>query len=121
VALALAALAWGAWRFPPESCPWLYPPCPSHALFGVYCPGCGSTRMLVRLAHGDLAGAFAKNPLPFILLPFLAYGLGAELSGRRWPSLPRRGWPIYALLAVLLLYWVARNIPGPIFDCLRPH
>ena len=124
LALALAALAWGAHRFPPDSCPWLYPQCPSHALFGVYCPGCGSTRMLVRLAHGDLAGAFAKNPLAFLLLPLLAYGLGAELArlaGRRWPTFPRRAWTVYVLLAVTLLYGALRNIPAPVFDCLRPH
>jgi uncharacterized membrane protein len=27
------------------------------------CPGCGLTRVAVRVAHGDLAGAFDANPL----------------------------------------------------------
>ena len=39
------------------------PPCPLRALTGLYCPGCGSTRTLHALLHGDLATAMAMNPL----------------------------------------------------------
>jgi len=40
-----------------------FPQCPLHALTGLYCPGCGTTRVFHHLLHGDPAGAFAMNPL----------------------------------------------------------
>jgi hypothetical protein len=39
------------------------PLCPLHALTGVPCPTCGSTRAAVALSHGDVAAALAFNPL----------------------------------------------------------
>jgi len=48
--------------------------CLNQRIFG-FCPGCGSLRALVRLFHGDLAGAVHFNlsvlltgPLPLVLL-----------------------------------------------------
>ena len=46
--------------------PWLaplVPGCPFHALTGVPCPGCGTTRAALALARGDVAAAFGWNPL----------------------------------------------------------
>ena len=40
-----------------------YPLCPTYALAGIYCPGCGMLRATHDLAHLDVAGAFARNPL----------------------------------------------------------
>jgi hypothetical protein len=37
--------------------------CPLHALTGVPCPTCGSTRAALALSHGDIAAALAFNPL----------------------------------------------------------
>lgn len=34
---------------------------------GLPCPSCGSTRSVLSLFHGDLAGAFYWNPLGFII------------------------------------------------------
>jgi hypothetical protein len=76
----------------------LAPGCPFHALTGVPCPGCGTTRALVALAHGDFAGALAFNPLATAAL--LAGG-AACLLAPVWilaggtvptlaPALPRR-------------------------------
>jgi hypothetical protein len=41
----------------------ILPPCPVLQLTGWQCPGCGSTRALYSLLHGDVAKAFAMNPL----------------------------------------------------------
>jgi hypothetical protein len=38
-------------------------PCPILTLTGWQCPGCGSTRALYSLLHGDPAKAFSMNPL----------------------------------------------------------
>jgi hypothetical protein len=39
------------------------PPCPFHALTGLPCAGCGTTRAVVALARGDVPAALALNPL----------------------------------------------------------
>ena len=38
-------------------------PCPILSLTGLQCPGCGSTRALYSLLHGDPVKAFSMNPL----------------------------------------------------------
>lgn len=54
-------------------------PCIFHMLTGLYCPGCGISRMFFALARLDLQGAFAYNALVMVLLPFaVVFGL------RRW-------------------------------------
>src|SRR6185295_10575187 len=52
-----------------------FPACPFRLLTGFTCPGCGSTRGLHRLLHGDVIGAFKFNPLLVLMLPFLLYAL----------------------------------------------
>jgi hypothetical protein len=51
-------------------------PCPFLALTGWQCPLCGGTRMGAALLRGDLAAAYAFNPLALIALGALA-ALGA--------------------------------------------
>jgi len=41
----------------------IFPPCPIRYLTGLYCPGCGSLRAMHALLHGELARAWAMNPL----------------------------------------------------------
>lgn len=42
-------------------------------VFGTNCPGCGMTRAVSSVFHGDLAGAFRSNRLVAIVLPLLFY------------------------------------------------
>ncbi len=100
----------------------LLPPCPFHALTGWFCPGCGSTRALHALIHGDAALALAMNPLLVVVLPLLAWmalsAAGISLPGRRL-LLPFAGNPRIWLVA-LLGYWVLRNLPWMPFAWLAP-
>ena len=48
----------------------IYIPCPIKELTGLYCPGCGITRMFKSLLELDFYAAFRYNPLLFIMLPF---------------------------------------------------
>jgi hypothetical protein len=41
----------------------MVPACPFKAFTGIPCPTCGTTRSLMHLAHGDLAGSLILNPL----------------------------------------------------------
>lgn len=89
-------------------------PCPFHALTGLYCPGCGSTRALHQLLHGHLATAFGLNPLMVVVLPYLGYSfLSFILDGIIGKSLPRLYIPafyIWVFLGAVLLFWILRNI-----------
>ena len=120
----LGALAAGVlFFFDPAKCSF-YPPCLWHALTGLACPGCGSTRALHQLLHGHLAAAFHLNPLLVLALP-----LGFWLLARRFlgsargkavsPVLTRQPWP-WVLMGVVILFGVARNLPFLPFACLSP-
>jgi hypothetical protein len=92
-----------------------YPTCPFLAVTGYYCPGCGSLRALHDLAHGDVAGAVARNPLMVLASAGLVVGF-VLWTRRRWRGLPRT-WAapaalLYGLLTLVLAFWVLRNVPG---------
>ena len=50
--------------------------CPFEHLTGLLCPGCGVSGMMLALLRGDLAAAFACNPVTFCLLPAFAALIG---------------------------------------------
>jgi hypothetical protein len=120
LAVAAVVLAAGAvvlFVFNPEQAHF-FPPCPLHAVTGLYCPGCGSTRALHQLLHGHVAAAFDFNPLLVVALPFVLVGLAREVwritRGIARPSrLP--AWWMWAVLVVVVAFGVARNLPwGPV-------
>jgi hypothetical protein len=97
-----------------------YPPCPFHAITGFYCPGCGSLRAIHQLLYGNPAVAFGLNPLMILSLPFLGcaliyYTVKPSLPGAYIPAL----W-IWAILLIIVLFWVLRNIPLYPFTLLAP-
>ena len=122
--LGVGAIAVGAvlLRFNPNAAGNPLPACPFHAVTGLYCPGCGSTRALHALVHGDVATALAMNPLLVISLPLLAW-MALDAAGLRLPGATRMrtviGNPKLWLVA-LCSYWLARNLPWPPFNWLAP-
>lgn len=98
-----------------------FPPCPLHALTGWLCPGCGSTRALWLLVHGQFLPAIRENALAVLSLPLVLFDLAAILN-RRWPTLSSRIRPtgIWALLLVVILFAVLRNLPFAPFTLLAP-
>lgn len=100
----------------------LYLFCPIKKVTGLYCPGCGVTRMLLSILKGNFYQAFRYNPLIFILLPFfIIYYLDYLYCStkKKKPSFSRLEPGIwYVLITIFLVYGVLRNIP--IFDFLRP-
>jgi len=92
-----------------------FPACPFRALTGFTCPGCGSTRGLHRLLHGDVVGAFEFNPLMVVALPFLLYALvrytNAAVRGRPLKRHQLNTKYIWVLLVVIVSFWIFRNTP----------
>ena len=91
----------------------IYVPCPINYVTGLYCPGCGITRMLFSIIKLDFYQAFRYNPLIFILffpsailyLNFLYCQYKNKVSW--YIKIPRVVW--YILLVLLLVYGVVRN------------
>lgn len=105
-AMKIAAVVFGLWMlfvFDPACASWL-PGCPLHAMTGLNCPGCGTTRALHQLLHGHVATAFVLNPLTVSLLP-----LAACVAVRRGRVAVRPVW-MWSLLVVVVVFGIARNI-----------
>ena len=113
--LALAALAALAllYRVDPAQSP-IFPPCIFHSLTGLYCPGCGATRALHHLLHGEIHAALAMNPLFVISLPVLAVFVMR-------PALTRKPSVAYAVMVIVIGYVILRNIPLWPLNLLAPH
>ncbi len=89
--------------------------CPFRALTGFTCPGCGGTRGLHHLLHGDPIAAFQLNPLFVVALPFLLYALirYSDSVIRQRPLTPNQLKPkyIWILFVTVLSFWIFRNTP----------
>jgi hypothetical protein len=96
-------------RFPPELYSF-YPQCPLHHYFGILCPGCGTTRALAALLHGNLNEALRLNTLTTLLLPIVIayYARLITYKPQRWPQPPPSA--IYGTLAAATIFAVARNL-----------
>ena len=102
------------YRFPPAAYSF-YPLCPIHEYLHLDCPGCGATRALAALLHGQLGEAMRLNGLFVgVVLPgAVVYGLlsyaravrGHEIRG---PQVPNSA--IYACVGVTLAFTVLRNL-----------
>jgi hypothetical protein len=91
---------------------WL-PKCMFHQLTGLYCPGCGATRALSAMLHGDLKSSLHNNLLLFPLLALIAVLIvKPEISLKRPVAI--------TIVAVVLLFTILRNIPVAPFTYLAP-
>ena len=98
-----------------------YPTCAFHQLTGWNCPGCGGTRALYALLHGNVRLAGKDNALLLVTLASLAVG-GVRLTIQKLRCQPVR-WEISprVLIGFLLLavaFGILRNLPG--FAWLSP-
>lgn len=95
-----------------------YPLCPTYALLGLYCPACGGLRAGHDLAHLDLVSAWGMNPLVVLTVPVVlvwwSSWLRRAVSGRRTEpsSGRRRAWVGRAVVVLLVVFTVCRNVPA---------
>lgn len=87
----------------------LTPPCPYKFLTGLACPGCGLTRCIHAVLHGEVALAFRFNPWIFVALPAAAaFAVLPRLTGEARATRLRTALA-WVMLAVTLIFWVWRN------------
>lgn len=107
--LALPVAVAGAWLLP-RGLPSL---CMMKNLWGLSCPGCGMTRSVVALLHGDISGALRFHALGPVVLLLLGAAWGAAVFGKSL-LLEHRGVTVALVLftGALLAYWVIRLLTG---------
>lgn len=123
LAAALATLVGAViWVSDPTTPHGPLPVCPTKALLGIDCPGCGSLRMLYSLMHGNLLAAVRFNALGLVAVALLVWAYLAwtygRLTGRRIRSWQHQRWAPAVTLALIAAWSVVRNIPFPPFSGL---
>ncbi len=95
-----------------------YPVCPTQALLGIDCPGCGLMRGTHALVTGDVPGALDHNILLVVLVPLVVV-LWVRWGARAWrgrmPGLTHRALRWRTILTVaafvaLIAFGVVRNL-----------
>jgi hypothetical protein len=98
-----------------------YPVCPFHKLTGLNCPGCGATRSLYALLHGNLRLALRDNVLFIFLIATLAVR-GAWFAAKIILQQPAGDFfpskSLWLLLVLTFVFTVLRNLPA--FSFLSP-
>ncbi|MFV0633607.1 DUF2752 domain-containing protein [Demequina sp.] len=111
VVCAGAAYTWAANPYADDP----FVPCVFLALTGSYCPGCGGTRAVHSLLHGDLAAALEMNVLAVLLVVPGTVGLlmawfRAAARGKVAPAVPM--WIAIGVPVAFAAFGVLRNVPG---------
>jgi hypothetical protein len=98
------------------------PVCPTKALLGLDCPGCGSMRMLYSLMHGNLLAAVKFNAmavvgLVLLIVAYVTWTYG-RIVGRQILSWQHHRWAAAVTLVLVSTWFVVRNLPFPPFTGL---
>jgi len=127
---ALATAAWYVAAHDPMRAGSRYLPCVVHSTTGYWCPGCGLTRGTHALLTGHPIEALSINLFTPVVVVMVIGGWvlwTARTWGRPTPTWwersravtsSRRGFT--AVLAILTIYGVLRNIPVAPFEALAP-
>jgi hypothetical protein len=98
-----------------------YPICLFHKLTGWSCPGCGGTRAVYALLHGNVALALKDNALFVLLIPAVALR-GVWLAAKKIRRQPVGTFVpvgvLWAALAAAAVFTILRNLPA--FAFLSP-
>lgn len=102
-----------------------FPPCLFYTATGLFCPGCGSQRAFHDLLHGHLIDAAGHNLLFVIFTPLMLFSAIVAVNNIfRKKKIAQRIFNstvfTFAVLIIVLAFWILRNIPAPPFANLAP-
>jgi hypothetical protein len=98
-----------------------YPVCLFHRLTGLNCPGCGATRALYALLHGNITLALKDNALFVLSLAALVvWSARFVFRKRQNPNATLNVPPgfLWTFLAIAIVFTILRN--QPVFSFLSP-
>ena len=90
------------------------PPCVAFSILGLYCPGCGGTRAVEALFHGQIIKSLWYHPL--VLYGTVLYGtfmLTHTMAKMKIPGvrgMKFHNWYIYGAVILLFANWIIKNI-----------
>ena len=92
--------------------------CPYRKLLHIYCPGCGTTRMIKSLIHLEIYQAFRYNPLMFILLVillpiYIITNIVLYIRKKKLIIISKR--EIIIFIIILVIYFILRNLKVGIY------
>jgi len=103
----------------------LFPQCIFHSISGYHCPGCGSQRAIHSLVHLNFAGVVGNNFLflPALLLIAYHYIRPPLNNFMKWklPNIFYSKKTPWIIFAVVVLFWILRNLPWYPFSVLAPN
>ena len=101
-----------------------FPKCPFYSFTGFFCPGCGSQRAMHQLLHGHVFTGLKHNFLIVLLFAVLVYDFSIFILNRYTKktvkNLLHKPVTTYAILALIISFWVLRNIDLYPFTILAP-
>ncbi|MFD1063745.1 DUF2752 domain-containing protein [Winogradskyella litorisediminis] len=102
----------------------IFPKCPFYVVTDFHCPGCGSQRAIHDLLHLRVLDALKHNVTLIIVVIVLLAKLYAIITTRYKKkyhyNLTYKPWFTYAIIVIVFLYWILRNIPIYPFTELAP-
>lgn len=122
-ASAMLAGASAVWYFDPTKAGF-FPVCPLYALTGFACPGCGLTRGLHAVLHGDVVTALDYNALLPLFALLIGFGFLSmvyfAVRGKRTSINLLHPNALWGFFCLLIVFGVTRNLPWYPFTVLFP-
>ncbi len=127
--LSLACLVGYIWlilngRLKPEEIASSYDVCLIRHFLHIPCPSCGSTRSVLALIHGDIAGGLYLNPLGFLMLSCLVtfpFWIFFDMVRKKdtlysffrlFEDTIRRKWVAIPMIVLILVNWIWNIMKG---------
>lgn len=102
----------------------LFPKCPFLKFTGLYCPGCGSQRAFHNILKGNIITGIKHNYLFLLAFSVIGYQLIIfvinKYSSNTYQNLLHKSSITRAILIIVVLFWILRNIPYSPFTTLAP-
>jgi len=102
-----------------------FPKCYFHSFTGLNCPGCGSQRAIHDLLHLNIGGTIRNNFLFLPAMMLIIYHFGHPVLNRKFnlrlPDIFYMKLTPWIIFAVVIIFWILRNLPWYPFNLLSPE